>query len=86
MASSQSLAGMRSPAESVRDAIVGDDDVTPLSDEEIKEFLDDLDHNNDGNISYEEIEYTMKSHPIRYHTTSTTIRKKMRPGMPFSDH
>jgi len=56
MASSQSLAGMRSPVESVRDAIVGDDDVTPLSDEEIKEFLDDLDHNNDGKISYEEIE------------------------------
>jgi dual oxidase len=47
---------MLSPAESVRDAIVGDDDVTPLSDEEIKSFLDDLDHNNDGKISYEEIE------------------------------
>ena len=47
---------MRSPVESVRDAIVGDDDVTPLSDAEIKEFLDDLDHNSDGKISYEEIE------------------------------
>jgi dual oxidase len=56
MASSRSLAEMRSPAQSVREAIVGDDNVTTLTDEEIKEFLDDLDHNNDGNISYEEIE------------------------------
>lgn len=56
MASSRSLAEMRSPAESVRDAIIGDNDVTTLTDDEIKEFLDDLDHNKDGNISYQEIE------------------------------
>lgn len=55
-ASSRSLASVRSHADSIRDAIVGDDDITPLSDDEIKEFLDDLDHNNDGKISYNEIE------------------------------
>jgi hypothetical protein len=54
-ASSRSLASVQSHAESVRDAIV-DEDATPLTDEEIKEFLDDLDHNNDGKISYKEIE------------------------------
>lgn len=54
-ASSRSLASVQSHAESVRDAIV-DDEATLLTDEEIKEFLDDLDHNNDGQISYKEIE------------------------------
>ena len=54
-ASSRSLTSVQSHAESVRDAIV-DEDATPLTDEEIKEFLDDLDHNNDGKISYKEIE------------------------------
>lgn len=53
---SRSLRSLVSPAESVRDAIVGDDDVQALNDDEIKEFLDDLDHNSDGKISYEEIE------------------------------
>jgi dual oxidase len=56
MASSRSLTEMRSPADSVRDAIIGDDDITTLTDSEIREFLDDLDHNSDGNISYSEIE------------------------------
>lgn len=30
--------------------------VDPLNDDEIKQFLDDLDHNNDGTIAYDEIE------------------------------
>lgn len=52
----RSLRSVRSPAESVREAIIGDDEIQMLNDEEIKSFLDDLDHNNDGKISFEEIE------------------------------
>lgn len=82
---SRSLRSLRSPVESVRDAIVGDDDVQTLNDEEIKAFLDDLDHNADGKISYEEIEAkldqvhkeiapTALPHNLHHHDKEATAR------------
>ncbi|WVR06404.1 hypothetical protein IAU60_003435 [Kwoniella sp. DSM 27419] len=52
------LTASASRRSSIRDAIIGydDDDVRLLSDDEIQSFLDDLDHNGDRRISYEEME------------------------------
>lgn len=50
------------------------DDVQPLTDDEIKTFLDDLDHNKDGQISYAEVEQKLDTvhdeiapHPEPHH-------------------